>query len=285
MEKNCAPLPSDIIPQNTKTPMKGSDININFNNNEEEKSEGDDSGYFTPFDPNKPPKPKKKEDKIEIIKDKNANYDLNFKIIVIGNSGVGKSCLTLRATEGIFEVNSPTLPVSINNFNVKINNTCIRLQIWDTCGQEKYRALIKGFYNNSSLAIIAYSVTDKNSFEDVNVWYKLLKENLSDCKIFLIANKVDSPERVITFEQGNKCRNDFNFDLYMETSAKSGFNASELFINAANILYKETEKLNNLRKNSNTSEKKIIKNIQLRKKKSGEVDDEDGGEYDDGCCA
>ena len=180
MEKNCAPLPSDIIPQNTKTPMKGSDININFNNNEEEKSEGDDSGYFTPFDPNKPPKPKKKEDKIEIIKDKNANYDLNFKIIVIGNSGVGKSCLTLRATEGIFKVNSPTLPVSINNFNVKINNTCIRLQIWDTCGQERYRALIKGFYNNSSLAIIAYSVTDKNSFEDVNVWYKLLKENLSD---------------------------------------------------------------------------------------------------------
>ena len=194
MEKNCAPLPSDIIPQNTKTPMKGSDININFNNNEEEKSEGDDSGYFTPFDPNKPPKPKKKEDKIEIIKDKNVKYDLNFKIIVLGNMGVGKSCLALRATEGVFkEKLGSTVPLSVNNFNVKINNTCISLQIWDTCGQEKYRALIKGYYNNSSLAIIVYSVIDKNRFEDVNVWYKLLKENLSDCKIFLIANKVDSP--------------------------------------------------------------------------------------------
>ena len=286
MEKNCAPLPSDIIPQNTKTPMKGSDINIGINNKEEEKSEGEDSGYFTPFDPNKPPKPKKKEDKIEIIKDKNAKYDLNFKIIVLGNMGVGKSCLALRATEGVFKENlGSTLSLSINNFNVKINNTSIRLQLWDTCGQEKFRALIKGYYTNSSLAIIVYSVTDKNSFDDVNVWYKLVKENISDCKIFLIANKVDSPERIITSEQGNKCRNDFNFDLYMETSAKSGFNASELFINAANILYRENEKLNNLRNNSNTNEKKIIKNIKLRKKKPGEDDGEDEGEYDDGCCA
>ena len=286
MEKNCAPLPSDIIPQNTKTPMKGSDINIDLNNKEEEKSEGDDSGYFTPFDPNKPPKPKKKEDKIEIIKDKDTKFDLNFKIIVLGNMGVGKSCLALRAIEGVFkEKLKPTISLSVSNFDVKINNTAIRLQIWDTCGQEQFRALIKGYYTNSSLAIIVYSVIDKNSFDDVNVWYKLLKENTSDCKIFLIANKIDSPERKITSEQGNKCRNDFNFDLYMETSAKSGFNATELFINAANILYKENEKLNNLRKNSSASEKKIIKNIKIRKKKSGEDVDEDEGEYDDGCCA
>ena len=286
MEKNCAPLPSDIIPQNTKTPMKGSDMNINMNNNEEEKSEGDDSGYFTPFDPNKPPKPKKKEEKIEIIREKLPKYDLMYKIIVLGNMAVGKSCLALRATEGIFKENMhSTVPLSTNNFYVKINNTSINLQIWDTCGMEKYRALIKGYYVNTSLAIIVYSVTDKNSFEDVNVWYKLLKENISDCKIFLIANKVDSPERVITTEEGNKCREDFNFDLYMETSAKSGFNANELFINAANILYKENEKLNKLRKGSNTSEKKMMNNIKLRKKKSGENNDEEEGEYDEGCCA
>ena len=163
MEKNCAPLPSDIIPQNTKTPMKGSDMNINMNNNEEEKSEGDDSGYFTPFDPNKPPKPKKKEEKIEIIREKLPKYDLMYKIIVLGNMAVGKSCLALRATEGIFKENMrSTVPLSTNNFYVKINNTSINLQIWDTCGMEKYRALIKGYYVNTSLAIIVYSVTDKN---------------------------------------------------------------------------------------------------------------------------
>ena len=243
MEKNSAPLPSDVIPLNTKTPMKGSDLNfnlINMNNNQE-NSDSEDSGDFTPNNPNKPPKPKK-EGKIKIL-GKNIVPDLKFKVIVLGNMNVGKSCLALRATEGLFKENlGTTVPLSICSFNVKIDETKISLQIWDTCGQEKYRALIKGYYTNSSLAIIVYSVTDKDSFEDVNVWYKLVKENLSDCKIFLIANKVDSPERVITTEQGNKCRNDFNFDLFMETSAKTGFNTQELFAEAGKLLYKEYSK-------------------------------------------
>ena len=283
MEKNCAPLPSDIIPQVVKTPMKGSDIDFNnFNmNNNPEKSDGGDSGYFTPFDPNKPPKKKKNEDKIEVL-GKEAKADLKFKVIVVGNMSVGKSCLALRATEGMFKENlGSTVTLSICNFNVKINDKKISLQIWDTCGQEKYRALIKGYYINSSLAIIVYSVTDKDSFDDINVWYKLIKENISDCKIFLIANKVDSPDRIITYEEGNKCRKDFNFDLYMETSAKSGFNSQELFINAANILKRENEKIFNYRKNSNNNEQKILNNIKLRRKKKNEEEEE----YDDGCCA
>ena len=282
MEKNCAPLPGDIIPQNVKTPMKGSDFDFNNinNKNNPENSDSDDSGDFTPNNPNKIRKPKK-EDKIEVL-GKNIKPDLKFKVIVVGNMNVGKSCLALRATEGMFKENlGSTVPLSICSFNVKINESKISLQIWDTCGQEKYRALIKGYYTNSSLAIIVYSVTDKESFNDVNVWYKLIKENISDCKIFLIANKVDSPDRIITTEEGNKCRKDFNFDLYMETSAKSGFNSQELFINAANILKRENEKMNNYRKSSN-SEQKILNNIKLRRKKKNEEEEE---EYDDGCCA
>ena len=282
MEKNCAPLPGDVIPQNMNTPMKGSDFDFNLlnNNNNKADEDSDDSGDFTPNNPNKPRKPHKK-DKIEIL-GKNIKPDLKFKVIVVGNMNVGKSCLALRATEGMFKENlGSTVPLSICSFNVKINEMKISLQIWDTCGQEKYRALIKGYYTNSSLAIIVYSVTDKESFNDVNVWYKLIKENISDCKIFLIANKVDSPERIITNEEGNKCRKDFNFDLYMETSAKSGFNSQELFINAANILKRENEKMNTYRNNSN-SEQKILNNIKLRRKKKNEEEEE---EYDDGCCA
>ena len=281
MEKNCAPLPGDVIPQNMNTPMKGSDFDFNLlnNNNNKAEEDSDDSGDFTPNNPNKPRKPHKK-DKIEIL-GKNIKPDLKFKVIVVGNMNVGKSCLALRATEGMFKENlGSTVPLSICSFNVKINEMKISLQIWDTCGQEKYRALIKGYYTNSSLAIIVYSVTDKESFNDVNVWYKLIKENISDCKIFLIANKVDSPERIITNEEGNKCRKDFNFDLYMETSAKSGFNSQELFINAANILKRENEKMNTYRNNSN-SEQKILNNIKLRRKKKNEEEEE----YDDGCCA
>ena len=288
MEKNCAPLPGDVIPQNMNTPMKGSDFDFNLlnNNNNKEEEDSDDSGDFTPNNPNKPRKPHKK-DKIEIL-GKNIKPDLKFKVIVVGNMNVGKSCLALRATEGMFKENlGSTVPLSICSFNVKINEMKISLQIWDTCGQEKYRALIKGCYTNSSLAIIVYSVTDKESFNDVNVWYKLIKENISDCKIFLIANKVDSPERIITNEEGNKCRKDFNFDLYMETSAKSGFNSQELFINAANILKRENEKMNTYRNNSN-SEQKILNNIKLRRKKKNDKNkqNDDDEQYDDeGCCA
>ena len=217
MENDCAPLPSNIIPQKIKTPMKGSDLDFKNMNNNNENSDSDDSGDFTPNNPNKISKPKRHniENKIEIL-GKEIKPDLKFKVIIVGNMSVGKSCLTLRATEGIFKENlGSTVHLSVSTFNVKINNTKISLQIWDTCGQEKYRALIRSYYTNSSLAIIVYSVTDKDSFDDVNVWYKLLKENISDCKIFLIANKVDSPERIITTEQGNKCRTDFNFDLYL----------------------------------------------------------------------
>ena len=175
----------------------------------------------------------------------------------------------------------------------------MHLQIWDTCGQEKYRSLIKNYYQNSSLAIIVYSVTDEKSFNDVDEWYKQIKLNTSpECKIFLIANKVDLPERKIKTEQGNTCKNTYKFDLFMETSAKSGFNSKELFINGANILYKEYETLIMYGKNSNNNEEKILNNIKkkkfaLKKKnnhkdnKEEDEDEEDEDEDDNyvNCCA
>ena len=72
------------------------------------------------------------------------------------------------------------VPLTICNFIMKINEKKINFQIWDACGKEKYRDLITGYYMNSSLDIFVYSV----SFNDVNVWYKLIKENISDYKIF-----------------------------------------------------------------------------------------------------
>ena len=237
-------------------------------------------------------KEKKNNFSYEIL-DKDAKVDLKFKVIVVGNSGVGKSCLSMRAAQNIFkEEHQLTLGTEIYNFKVKINDKSINLMIWDTCGQEKYKSLIKNYYQNSSLAIIVYSVVDQISFDEVNEWYKQIKLNTSaDCKIFLIANKVDLPERKITTEQGKKYKNDFQFDLFMETSAKSGFNSKELFINGANILLREHEKM--YEKNPNSHEEKILNNIQkkkfaLKKKKKIIDDDEEEEEEEDndsGCCS
>ena len=88
-------------------------------------------------------------------------YDFSFKMIVIGDAGVGKSCLTNRAAKEIFLSDySPTVGFEFFSFNVKINNEVVKLQIWDTCGQEIYKSLISNFYRNCSLAIIVYSIIE-----------------------------------------------------------------------------------------------------------------------------
>ena len=97
----------------------------------------------------------------EILREDYPNYDLSFKVIVIGNSGVGKSCLSMQATKHKFENNYlATVGFEFFAFNLKIDNKVIKLQIWDTCGQEIYRSLITSFYKNSSLAIIVYSIDE-----------------------------------------------------------------------------------------------------------------------------
>ncbi len=95
----------------------------------------------------------------EILYEDSTYYDFNFKIIVIGDSGVGKSCLSIKATKNIFQNNyNTTLGFEFYSINVKINDKIVKLQIWDTCGQEIYKSLIQNFYRNSSLAIIVYSI-------------------------------------------------------------------------------------------------------------------------------
>ena len=97
----------------------------------------------------------------EILKEEFSNYDLSFKIIVIGNAGVGKSCLSMQATKKKFENNYlATVGFEFFVFNMKYKNKVLKLQIWDTCGQEIYRSLITSFYKNSSLAIIVYAIDE-----------------------------------------------------------------------------------------------------------------------------
>ena len=180
--------------------------------------------------------------KYEILPDDFLQYDLSFKIIVIGDSGVGKSCLTNRATTNLFEdTYSATVGFEFLSFNVKIEDKVIKLQIWDTCGQELYRSLITNFYRNSSLAIIVYAVNSKDSFENIEMWLRELRTHSNpDAKVFLIGNKIDlENERKITKEQGESFAKSNKLNLFIESSAKTGFNSKKIFIKAAKLLYDE----------------------------------------------
>ena len=176
----------------------------------------------------------------EILPDDYTQYDLSFKIIVIGDSGVGKSSLTTKATKNIFEETyNATVGFEFFTFNIRINEKIVKLQIWDTCGQELYRSLITNFYRNSSLAIIVYAVNQKNSFENIEMWLRELRTHSNpDVKVFLIGNKIDlTSERVINTKEGQSFSKSNKLNKFIEASAKSGINAQQIFIEAARLLY------------------------------------------------
>ncbi len=180
--------------------------------------------------------------KVEVMPDDYNQYDLSFKMIVIGDAGVGKSCLTTKAAKGIFdETYSATVGFEFLTFNVKLNDKVIKLQIWDTCGQEIYRSLISSFYRNASLAMMVYSIDSKESFIHIETWLKEVKlQSNPDIKIFLIGNKADLEEqREVKLEQAKLYKNENDIHYFCETSAKNGLNAQEVFIEAAKLLYKE----------------------------------------------
>ena len=180
--------------------------------------------------------------KFEILPEDYTNFDLSFKLIVIGDSGVGKSCLTNNAVKNIFDESyNATVGFEFFTFNVKVNDKVVKLQIWDTCGQELYRSLITNFYRNSSLAIMVYAINSLESFSNIEMWLRELRTHSNpDAKVFLIGNKIDlENERKVTKEQGEKFCKENNINEFMESSAKTGVNAQNIFIKAAQTLYED----------------------------------------------
>ena len=185
----------------------------------------------------------------QIINDELTQYDMSFKLIVIGDSFVGKSCITTNATKNIFE-NYYSATVGFEFFTIlyRINSQNIRLQIWDTCGQEEYRSLIQNFYRNSSLAILVYSIDNKNSFENLEIWLNEIRtKGNPDVKIFLVGNKIDlEDKREVSTEEGKLFYENNKLSLFIETSAKNGTNIQELFKKAAILLYREHASYTNM---------------------------------------
>jgi len=213
--------------------------------------------------------------KIELLPEDYPQYDLSFKLIFIGDSSVGKSCLTAKAVKNNFEeYYQATVGFEFLTFNMKVNDKVIKLQIWDTCGQEIYKSLISNFYRNSSLAVLVYAIDNKESFNHVENWLNDLKSQANpDVRIFLVGNKADLEEdRKIQKEEGEKYKEDQHLDLFMETSAKTGHNARNVLVEAAKILYKDYLKFdeNNKKddpKNNGGGGKKLI--VKEKKEKKG----------------
>ena len=224
----------------------------------------------------------------QILSEDFPSFDLSFKIIIVGDSGVGKSCLSIKASRNFFEdFYSPTVGFEFLTFNVKVEDQNIKLQIWDTCGQEVYRSLISSFYRSASLAVIVYSIDSEESFKSIEKWLNDIKtQSNPDVKIFLIGNKADlEDKREVTKESGEKFAKEHNISFFTETSAKTGFNVQNVFIEVAKELYRQHEEVKNRVSRPGSMAAvpytpEITNNVSLE---TGE-DDEDKKLRKKGCC-
>lgn len=172
---------------------------------------------------------------------KKSDYDYLFKLVLIGDSGVGKSCLLLRFADDAFtESYISTIGVDFRFRTVKIDKKTVKLQIWDTAGQERFRTITSAYYRGADGIIMVYDVTSQDSFDHVNDWLKEVNRYASEgtCKL-LVGNKSDrTTDKVVTAEQAKEFADDIGIP-FLETSAKSASNVEEAFLTMASELIKQ----------------------------------------------
>jgi small GTP-binding protein len=159
-----------------------------------------------------------------------ARPDVSQKLILVGESGVGKTNLLSQFLRREFHDDStPTIGVEFGTLTQTIGGKLIQTQIWDTAGQERYRAITAAYFRSASGAILVYDVTQRKTFETATKWIADLRANVEDIAIILVGNKMDLAEgRVVSAEEGRDLSEKERV-LFIETSAKDCTNIQTMF--------------------------------------------------------
>lgn len=192
------------------------------------------------------------------------NFHAMRKILLIGDSGVGKSCLLVRFVDDTF---SPSFITTIGiDFKIKtidINGKKIKLQLWDTAGQERFRTITTAYYRGADGVVLVYDVQDEKTFADArDVWYNTIMENaLPECQLILVGNKADLDEdengqqRAVSYEEGENLAKSLGM-AFVEASAKTNKNVDEVFFTLVKMI---EEKLENKDDGGKKDDKKKLK--------------------------
>jgi len=162
-----------------------------------------------------------------------------FKYIIIGDTGVGKSCLLLQFTDKRFrQQHDLTIGVEFGARTIQIDNKNIKLQIWDTAGQESFKSITRSYYRGAAGALLVYDITRRDTFTHLTRWLEEVRQNGNpDTTIMLIGNKSDQDSRrQVTTEEGERFARE-NGLIFIETSAKTAANVEEAFINTTTVIY------------------------------------------------
>lgn len=161
-----------------------------------------------------------------------------MKVVLVGDTQVGKTCILGRLTSGTFRTNSPaTVGAAFQNHVMTTSKGVVTMQIWDTAGQEKYRALAPMYYRSAHVAILFFDLTNPESFKSLDQWANELEEKTTgELKLFLVGNKSDLvDERKIKREDAEEFSFQHGAIEYLETSAKTGDGVIELFTKVAEV--------------------------------------------------
>ena len=193
-------------------------------------------------------------------------FDFKFKLMVIGESKVGKTSVIKRYTKNKFGgIYLTTVGVDFQSKIIEIDGKKIMLQIWDTAGQERFRNIARNYFHSSNGFLLIYDISEKDSLNKLNYWIDQIKLNAPEsAKSVLIGNKCDlNNERQISKEEGEEFAKKYNTQFY-EVSAKDGTNIKEAFEYLGNEIYREIKKKGKTRTESHV----LTKNSNKKKKKS-----------------
>ena len=163
---------------------------------------------------------------------------ITFRVVTIGNSSVGKTCILNRFLNDKFDVNqSNTVGAQVNHYSEQRNGHEIVVQLWDTAGQERYSSLAPIYFRNAAGALLIFDITNAKSFSTLNKWLESFRSVTNENSlIFLVGNKVDLEQsREVSREAANKWAQEHECH-YFETSAVTGVGIKELFDQVCNIL-------------------------------------------------
>jgi Ras-related protein Rab-1A len=176
-----------------------------------------------------------KQNKMDVKTADGPDYEYLFKLLLIGNSGVGKSCILMRYADNSFTENFfNTIGVDFKIKTITLNDQVIKMQIWDTAGQDRFRTLTSSYYRGAHGIIIVYDVTNKDSFDNVKQWMQEIEKFASEnVNKLLVGNKSDLEEqRKVTYDEGVELAKKFDIP-FLEVSAKNALNVEDTFITMA----------------------------------------------------
>ena len=195
------------------------------------------------------------------------DYEILIKLVILGDVSVGKSNFLFRFVDGQFNpVHVATVGFDFKSRICEIQNLKkkVKFQIWDTAGQEKYMSINKNLFQRVQGIILMYDISKEDSFLNLDKWLQNIKENSNECPLILIGNKSDLiKERKISKEQGENFAKKNNI-IFLEASAKNGFNVEKSFLKLGEIICNKNE---NALDKMNKTEYVISKNTTLIKSK------------------